>query len=174
MQDNKLTPEETKRLADFFLLLYTIDKKNKKRRELRIKIIYLLIFQLEKRIKVLQNRIDQAYLDKLDQKISEDSWRTHTREWLDEKEQLTMKLLASQKADTKYLENANLILELSKKAVALFDKQNPEQKRRMINLLVSNCSCKDQTLDVQLNPIFNEIVKTKKTEDWCARQDSNL
>jgi site-specific DNA recombinase len=127
-----------------------------------------LVQQLEKQIKLLQTRIDQAYLDKLDRKISEEFWQSHTKKWMVEKEQLATKLLATQKADTHYLENANLILELAKKAATLFKNQKAEQKRRLIDLLVSNCSYKDKKFDVQLKPVFAEIVKTTETGNWWS------
>lgn len=133
-----------------------------------------LVATIEHQIKVLQNRIDQAYLDKLDGKIGEDFWKAHTKRWLEEKEGLSIRLLASQKADTKHLENANLILELSKTALVLFKRQNSEQKRRLIMLLISNCSYKDENIDVQLKPVFEKIVEASKTGKWCARQGSNL
>lgn len=133
-----------------------------------------LVLQLEKQIKTLQNRVDQAYLDKVDNKISEEFWQLHTRKWIEEKEDLTAKLLATQKADSHYLENANLILELSKKAAALFKNQNAEQKRRLIDFLVSNCSYQDEKLDIELKPVFSQIMQTVKTGNWCARQGSNL
>lgn len=132
-----------------------------------------LVQQLEKQIRLLQSRIDQAYLDKLDKKISEEFWSTHSKKWLEEKEQLAAKLLAAQKADSHYLENANLILELVKKAAGLFKTQNSDQKRKMISLLVSNCSYKDETLDVELKPVFHMVLKSKQTGNWCARLDSN-
>ena len=66
------------------------------------------------------------------------------------------------------MENANSILELSKRALELFQKQDSEQKRRLLNLLVSNCSYKNENIDVELKPVFNEILKTTKTRNWCA------
>lgn len=131
-------------------------------------------FSIPAQIKFLQNRIDQVQTDKYDGKVSEEYYQVHYPKWMDDKERLTLKLLAIQKADRSYLENANLILELSKKAVVLFKKQNVEQKRRLVNILVSNCSYRDQTLDLELKPIFAEILKARKTEEWCARKDSNL
>ena len=133
-----------------------------------------LVQQLEQQIKRLQGRIDQAYIDKLDKKIDENFWQSYTKKWITEKEELTMTLLATQRADSHYLENANLILELAQKALPLYKKQNSEQKRKLINILVLNCSYKDKTLDVELKPVFNEIMKTAKTGNWCARQELNL
>ena len=85
-----------------------------------------------------------------------------------------MKLLSTQRADKNYLENANLVIELAKRALPLFQKQNSDQKRRLIDILVSNCSYKDEKLDIQLKPVFEMMLESTKTRDWCARQDSNL
>ena len=122
--------------------------------------------QLEKQVKVLQDRIDQAYLDKLDKRISEDFWQSQTAKWLKEKEDLTVKLLAHQKADTNYLENANLIIELARKAVYLFKKQDAEQKRKLVNLIVSNSTYKGEKLDITLRAPFDVIMKSKESGNW--------
>ena len=133
-----------------------------------------LVTQTEKQIKFLQNRIDQAYLDKIDRKISEEFWQSHIHRWGGEKDRLKVRLVAIQKADKNYLENANLIIELAKKALPLFQKQNATQKRRLVDILVSNCTYKDETLDIELKSVFGEVMKTAKTGNWCARWDSNL
>jgi site-specific DNA recombinase len=133
-----------------------------------------LVDQTQKQIRFLENRINQAYIDKLDKKISEEFWQTHTTKWMSEKERLSIKLLAIHRADTHYLENANAILELANKAIRLYKKQSAHEKRRLVDILVSNCTYKDEKLDVELKPVFNEIAKTAKTGNWCAREDSNL
>jgi site-specific DNA recombinase len=53
---------------------------NTMRESLKDKIEYHnnLVGELEKQIKLLQKRVDQAYLDKLDGKISEEFWQIHT------------------------------------------------------------------------------------------------
>lgn len=145
------------------------------RESLRDKIEYHnnLVEQLQKQIRLLENRINQAYSDKLDNKISEEFWKTHTKQWMLEKERLAIKLLATQRADSHYMENANLILELAKRASGMFKVQNAEQKRKLVDILVSNCTYQDETLDLQLKPVFNEVLKSAKTGKWCARLDSN-
>lgn len=130
-----------------------------------------VVGQTERQIKFLQNRIDTAYLDKIDKKISEEFWQSHTSRWLDEKQRLTDKLASLQKADRNYLENANLVIELAKKALPLFKKQNGDQKRRLINILVSNCSYKDKKLEVELKPVFKMMMKSKKSRKWHSLAD---
>lgn len=130
--------------------------------------------QIEQQVAVLQKRIDKSYTDKVDGKIDEEFWQQHTARWLADKEQLTMKLLSHQKTDTCFMENANLILELAKKASGLFKTRNAEQKRNLIKLITSNCILKDGKVELELAEPFKQIMKTKESGNWCARQDSNL
>ena len=129
--------------------------------------------QVEKQIKVLQNRIDQSYLDKLDGKIAEDFWLDQNRKWLSEKENLSIKLVGYQKADTSYLENAAFILELAKKASKLFKQANLEQKRKLTGMLFLNCSLKDENLDLNLRSPLDVILQSSKTGNWRPQGDSN-
>lgn len=124
------------------------------------------VYQLEKHIKVLQHRIDQAYMDKLDGKISEDFWIDQNQKWLVEKENLSLKLVCYQKADAKYIEQATLILELARKAPLLFKRANLEQKRKIVGLLFSNCSIRDGNVDLQLKVPFDRILESSKTRNW--------
>lgn len=141
------------------------------RESMREKIEYHnnLVENIDSQIRLLQNRIDQAYLDKLDNKIGEDFWQRKTSEWILEKENLAMKLVSLQKDDTHYLENVRLMLELSENASRLFKRANSEQKRKLINLMVSNCSYAAEKLDVELKPVFRLIIETAKTKNWCAQ-----
>ena len=85
-----------------------------------------------------------------------------------------IKLVATQRADTHYLESATIILELAKRATELFKSQNAEQKRKMIDLIVSNYSYKDGNIDLALKPVFQHIMTGAKARNWCARQELNL
>ena len=129
--------------------------------------------QVEKQIKILQNRIDQAYEDMLDGKISKDFWKERNGKWLEEKEQLAVKLLASHKADTNYLENANLILELAKTAAGLFKIQNAEQKQRLCRIITSNCVVKDGKLELELRKPFDKIIFGIQSRNWRPQGDLN-
>jgi len=127
--------------------------------------------QIEHQIKILQNRIDQTYSDKLDGKISEDFWLEKNNKWLTEKENLSMKLVNYQKADTSYIRHATYVLELAKKAHGLFKQANVEQKRKFADILFSNCSLKDENLLLELKAPFDKILESSKTGDWRPTQD---
>jgi len=120
--------------------------------------------QIEKKIKKLQERIDNAYIDKLDGVISEDFWKSNSKTWQEEKDYLIIKLEAFQTTDKEYFENASLILELAKQAHGLFLKQNSEKKRRLLNLMCSNFLYKDGKLVIELNNPFQLILEANKQQ----------
>jgi hypothetical protein len=66
-----------------------------------------------------------------------------------------------QGANQVYLEEGIRILELSRKAYALLDKQQPRGKRRLLNLLLSNCSWKNGELTATFRQPLNMIAEMK-------------
>lgn len=122
--------------------------------------------QIEKQITILQNRIDNAYQDKLDGKISEEFWERQTKKWMFEKESLSIQLSQYQKKDTDYLKNANLILELAKNAATTFKNANFDHKRRFAQKLFSNCFLRGRNLDLELRMPYNLILESSKTGNW--------
>lgn len=129
------------------------------------------VSRVEKQIRVLQHRIDQSYMDKLDEKIKEDFWLEQNKKWLTEKENLTLQLVLYQKADTSYIEQASTILELAKNASIQFKDGTIEQKRKIIRALFSNCSMIDGNLDLELVLPYNMILESSKTGNWCTTLD---
>jgi hypothetical protein len=49
---------------------------------------------LQQRLASVRNRLDQAYLDKLDGKITEELWRRKSGEWQAEEQQIQMAICA--------------------------------------------------------------------------------
>jgi hypothetical protein len=95
-----------------------------------------------------------------------DFWLDQNKKWLTEKENLSIKLTGYQKADTSYLEQATLVLELAKKAPFLFKEASLERKRKLTNLLFSNCSLRDANLDLELRSPFDKILESSNTRNW--------
>lgn len=105
-------------------------------------------------------------MDKLDRKIGEEFWLDQNRKWLTEKENLSLKLIGYQRADTSYLEHAAFILELAKKAPRLFKQANLEQKRKLTGMLFSNSSLRGENLDLVLKTPFDKMLEASKTGNW--------
>lgn len=133
-----------------------------------------LVEQFSKQIELLSKRIDAIYDDKITGAISSELWKRKSSAWQEEKDVLVIKLAEMQRSDEYHLHTAAAILELAKRAADMFVSQPADQKRRMITILVSNSSYRDGKIDVVLKPVFQELLVSSKTGNWCARQDSNL
>lgn len=129
--------------------------------------------QIEKEIRVLQNRIDQAYLDKLDRKIDETFWQEQNKKWLTEKELLAAKVQGYQRPNTAHLENAHFSIELAKRATGLFRSANVEQKRALVSLLVSNFFITAGNADLELKELYSLMRISSKTGNWRPQRESN-
>lgn len=82
-----------------------------------------------------------------------------------------------------------LLLELANRAVDLFEKQVPREKRRLLDFVLSNCTWANGKLTVEYRQPFemlavtNEAYQKEKadgagsdglSEKWLPDQDSNL
>ena len=132
-----------------------------------------MIDQLTQQIKRVKNRIAQTYLDKIDKVIDEETWKANNQEWTKEKDDLESKLTAAKQEDVYYLNNTSLIIELCNNASQMFKTGNVAKKRRVIDMLTSNCIYKDGNIDLKLKSVFGVVLKSAETGNWCARLDSN-
>jgi len=109
-----------------------------------------MIATLQGQYRVLQERLDRMYVDKLDGKISQEFFERKNGEWRGEQNEIQRNLAAHQAADESYLEEGVRILELTQRAVILYEKQTAHEKRELLNFVFSNSTWKDG----RLNPTF--------------------
>ena len=114
----------------------------------------------------MQKRIDAAYVDKIDGRIPEAFWKDQSDRWLKEKIDAASKLLIHQKSDAHYLKSARIVLELSNKAYDLSMKQDLSEKRKLVNILLSNSSFDGKPLEFNLRSPFDNVMEYKKSANW--------
>ena len=102
----------------------------------------------------LQNRIYAMYVDKLDSRVDTAFFERMSAEWRAEQDRCLREIERHQSADQSYLVEGVRLLELARNAQRLFQKQQPKEKRRLLNFLVSNCSWKDGELTSTPAPTF--------------------
>ena len=107
----------------------------------------------------LQARIDTMYTDKLDGKIDSAFFDRKAIGWRHEQDRILRSIEEHQAANQTYLEEGIRILELSRRAYELFVKQEPREKRRLLNFLLSNCSWKNGELTAIYRQPFNMIAE---------------
>ncbi len=136
----------------------------------------------------LQGRIHAMYVDKLDGKIDGAFFDRMSAEWRVEQDRCLREIERHQVAEQSYLEEGVLLLELARNARRLFEKQEPREKRRLLNFVVSNCTWKGGTLRATLRQPFDFFEKTTtiaaqvaarsgsgsvRSEIWLPGPDSN-
>ncbi len=131
--------------------------------------------RLEQRLSDVRHRIDQAYVDKLDGKIPEDFWLRKNTEWSAEESQIKQAALALGAGATgQSLLNAGRILELANKSYSLYLSQNAVEQAKLLRMVLSNCAVDATSLYPTYRKPFDRIFQRAKTEEWCARHDSNV
>jgi site-specific DNA recombinase len=117
----------------------------------------------------LQNRIHGMYVDKLDGKVDGNFFERMSSEWRGEQDRCQREIERHQTADQSYLEEGVRILELARNAQRLFEKQEPREKRRLLDFLVSNCSWKGGELSTVLRQPFDLLAETTAIAAQAAR-----
>jgi hypothetical protein len=108
----------------------------------------------------LQNRIYAMYVDKLDGRVDTAFFERMSAEWRAEQDRCLREIERHQSADQSYLVEGVRLLELARNAQRLFQKQEPREKRRLLNFLVSNCSWKGGELTSTLRQPFDLLAQT--------------
>jgi site-specific DNA recombinase len=109
-------------------------------------------------------------------------------EWRAEQDRCLREIERHQSADQSYMVEGVRLLELARNAQRLFQKQEPREKRRLLNFLVSNCSRKGgeltstlrqpsdflaQTAAIAAQAAANRRSESAKRESWLGDLDSN-
>lgn len=129
--------------------------------------------KLQDRYNKIQEQIGQAYQDKLDGLIDKDFWNKKSADLTLEAQQIKDSLDQYEKVNTNYYEDGTRILELSQRAYSLYLRQKPDEKRRFLNLLLSNCTYHNGTLCPSYRKPFDIIAEGVKTANWLGDRDSN-
>jgi site-specific DNA recombinase len=110
----------------------------------------------------LQDRIETMYVDKLDGRIDTVFFDRKAAEWRAEQGRLLRVTEEHQTADQTYLEEGIRLLELGRRAHELFQKQEPREKRRRLDFVISNCTWKVGDLQATFRQPFDLIIASIK------------
>ena len=122
----------------------------------------------------LQSRIDAMYVDKLDGRIEAAFFDRKASEWRSEQDRLLQSIEEHQAANQTYLEEGVRLLELAQRAHRLFQKQEPREKRRLLNFLLSNCSWKGGELIAVFRQPFDMLVDANSARKQSQEPDGAI
>jgi site-specific DNA recombinase len=147
------------------------------------------IKRLEAEAKRLNDRIHAMYVDKLDGLVDTVFFEQMSNQWREEQARCQSEIERHRNADKSYLGEGVALLELARDAQKLFANQEPREKRRLLNFLLSNCTWADGKVVAHFRQPFDMLVETisetqtknapggvseRVSENWLPGQDSNL
>lgn len=122
----------------------------------------------------LQQRLDKAYEDRLDGVIDERYWTDVSARWRCEQDQIQQQIEKLKTAERNYVDEGSRIIELAQRAYSLYKVQEPQEKRKLLDCVLSNCSMDGLTLYPTYKKPFDLLAKGLQTQNKYPRQDSNL
>ena len=112
--------------------------------------------------KRLDDRIRAMYVDKLDGIVDAAFYDRMSAPWREEQNHCKREIDRLQTANQSYMDEGVQILELASNAQALFESQEPRQKRRLLNFLLSNCSWQDGEIVSSFRQPFDLLAETTR------------
>jgi len=95
---------------------------------------------LERQCAAVQRKLDAAYEHLLERKISEHLWQRKSAEWRDQQVRLRAAIERHERANEVYFDEGFRILGLANRAYDLWLEQEAEERRKLLDILLSNCS----------------------------------
>ena len=121
--------------------------------------------QITKQINILNKRIDNLYMDKLDGRITEEYWTKKNLEWHEEKDKLINKLSIINKTSETFYEGSNLLIKFCKNAQEEYLQAKPERKIQILKIIGSNFVYKDKKLSVELSSVFDTLLNLRFSQN---------
>ena len=131
------------------------------------------IMKSQQRHLSIQAKLDRAYDDRLAGKISEELWMRRSTAWEADLASVGQEVKQHQQASHNYSATGSKILELCQSAYSLYSQQKPVEQRRLLKILLSNCTFDRGTLTPTYNKPFDLLAEGNKTGNWLGGRDSN-
>ena len=130
--------------------------------------------RLDRELQTLHARMDAAYTDKLDGKISEEFWQRKQADWETEEFRIKSRIAEPNEAGVKeQILSVGRILELAQKAHSLYLTRKPAEQAELLRKVLLNCSIDAVSLYPTYRKPFDLIFKRAKNEEWSGRADLN-
>ena len=132
------------------------------------------IERLQAEYKRLSDRINAMYVDKLDGRVDGTFFDKMSTQWREEQNRCLREIERHQAAEQSYMDEGVQILELARNAQKLFEQQEPREKRRLLNFVLSNCTWEDGEVVATFRQPFDLLAETTAIATRAAtRSGSN-
>jgi site-specific DNA recombinase len=108
------------------------------------------------------------YVDKLDGVVDIAFFEKMSTQWRDEQNRCLREIERHQSADQSYMDEGVQLLELALNAQKLFERQEPREKRRLLNFVLSNCTWEDGEVVANFRQPFDLLAQMAATAARAA------
>lgn len=129
---------------------------------------------LRKEYDLYQKRIDKSYELLLDGCITKDMFNKKLTEYKEKQAEINEKMQQYTDADESFYLTANMVLNLAKRALEIFQSSEITEKRQLLNFLLQNCRLEGKKLIFELKTPFDTVLQASKCSNLLRGQDSNL
>jgi site-specific DNA recombinase len=129
--------------------------------------------RLQTEVKKIEARLDAAYEDRLDGAISDEYWKRRSREWRSRQLELQASIERHQKAGQLYLDSGVTLLRLAERAYSLWVSQPQNEKRKLLDILLLNCTFDGERLWGTYAKPFCWLAEGSVRSVWRGRRDLN-
>lgn len=82
--------------------------------------------------------------------------------WKERQSEIEVELSQHTEADKSFYLNAEMLLNIVKRAVLVFDGSEPETKRQILNFLLQNCKLDGKKLNFELKTPFDRVLEANR------------
>lgn len=125
--------------------------------------------RIDVEIEKYQTRIERVYEDYLDDLIPKSLYERKFEEYRKAQKSLQNKRINIEQVEDDYYSTVTYLLSIAKQAPTLFEKANPEQKRSLINLVLSNLKLDGDLLRWELKKPFDTMAFCNENSIWLGR-----
>ena len=145
--------------------------------------------KLRKQYENLQRRLDTAYDDRLDGRISVEMYERKANEWRTDQARVLREIEVHTNANRSYMEDGIALVELAGRAGVLYASAEVPARRQLLNFVTSNSVWRGDNLEVRWRRPFDllaqSLTEARKNDApgansegkrslWSGKQDSNL
>lgn len=114
----------------------------------------------------IQSRIEVLYEDRLDRRITPEIYDTKVQELKQKQVDILDQMKRHEQADKNYYIQMGRLLELASRAHELFTRSKVDQKRRLLQSLVSNLTLNGKKLSISLQEPYDLIFEHVSRSQW--------
>jgi site-specific DNA recombinase len=129
--------------------------------------------RLQAEHKRLGDRINAMYLDKLDGRVDGAFFDKMSDQWREQQNRCLREIVRHESAEQSYMDEGVQILELAQNAQKLFERQEPSEKRRLLNFILSNCTWEDGEVVATFRQPFDLLAETTAIAMRSAADDNS-